>query len=87
MLTKLVSMLTKRVLTRECRTLVIFKSVAVAEVGDKILLRSPAAGYFVPVAEVGDKILSRSPTSVSIGAVRGMLDNMFDVPNSEDRTN
>ena len=56
---------------------VVLNFVAVAEVGDKICrgrrLRPPVIFQFVAVAEVGDKILSRSPTSVSIGAVRGML--------------
>ena len=36
-------------------------------------LRPPVIFKFIAVAEVGDKILSRSSTSVSIGAVRGMV--------------
>ena len=54
----------KSVAVARLRRPAIFKSVAVAEFGEKILLRSAtsAAAYFVPVAEVGDKIFSRSPT-------------------------
>ena len=56
---------------------VVLDFVAVAEVGDKICrvrrLRPPVIFQFVAVAEVGDKILSQSPTSVSIGAIRGMV--------------